>query len=312
MWQKLARSRVLNTAVGMAALVGTYATKIEPRWLRVSRYTLEIPDLPAGFNDYRITHLSDLHLSVPMNRRNLSWMVAVANRTLPDLMVITGDFATHGYQKVEDRQGELEALRANDGVWACWGNHDYYVGPEKVRPLLNQAGIKLLNNAHHVLHRKGERLVLAGIDDAMWGRPNLSQALKGVPDDASVILLAHEPGSARYVASDPRVKLQLSGHTHGGQIRVPGLGPLVLPALSRPFVWGAYQIEGLALYVTAGTGTGQFVMRFACRPEVTVITLRRGAADRATPVWRSASGRELQNDTVFAIPSRFGIQRTLT
>jgi predicted MPP superfamily phosphohydrolase len=122
--------------------------------------------------------------------------------------------------------------------------------------------------------------VLAGVDDVLWGMPDLAASLRGAPDDAPVLLMAHEPDYAPAAAENPRVVLQLSGHAHGGQIRPPGLPPLILPDLGRRYPEGAYRVGGMALYVSRGIGTGRVTLRFNCRPEIAVITLVRGDAAR--------------------------------
>lgn len=284
-------SKPLAGAAGVLAALSLYAWRVETRWLRVTRLTLPVPDLPPAFDGYRIAHLSDLHLGVPVTQRFLPAVVARANREQADLIAITGDFGTGQRDGLAAGEPVLARLDAPDGVWAVLGNHDYYVGPDAVEALLGRAGIRLLRNAHGMIRRGGARLVIAGIDDAIYGFPDLGATLAGVPEGQPVILLAHEPDYARFAAADTRVVLQLSGHTHGGQIRLPGRGPLMLPQLGHMFPAGAFLVERLALYVTSGTGTGRFAMRFNCRPEIAVITLVRGELPRhstngARPVWR--------------------------
>jgi uncharacterized protein len=129
-----------------------------------------------------------------------------------------------------------------------------------------------------VIARGPDRLVLAGLDDVLHGIPNLNAALDGAPDSAPVILMVHEPDYARMAAAEPRVRVQLSGHTHGGQVRLPLLGAPILPKLGHIYPAGRYAVgEGLTLFVSRGTGTGMVVVRLNCRPEIAIITLRRGS-----------------------------------
>ncbi|MBN1201643.1 MAG: metallophosphoesterase [Anaerolineae bacterium] len=284
------KKRPLVTALGAAlAAAGWYGWRIEPRWLRVVHLTLPVSDLPPAFDGYRIAHLSDLHLGVPLTQDHLPDVIQAVNREHPDLIAITGDVATGQRDGLADGRDQLANLHALDGVWACTGNHDFFVGVEAVTAALAGAGIGLLRNDHHVIARGPDRLVIAGVDDMVRGVANLGAALNGAPENSPVILLAHEPDFARIAIAEPRIILQLSGHTHGGQIRLPGLGAPVLPKLGQLYPAGAYRIGAMALYVTHGTGTGRFVMRFNCRPEIAFITLRRGAAqstDGTGPVWR--------------------------
>lgn len=266
--------RLSALGLGAAALVG-YVWRVEPRWLRVRRLTLAVPDLPSAFEGYRMVHLSDVHLGVRQNERALPKVIHAVQREQADLIAITGDFATGRCGNWVDSRGLLAQFDAPDGVWAVLGNHDYYSGPRRVGEVLAEAGIGLLRNMHHVVARGNDRLVLAGVDNMICAIPDVDRALDGAPPEAPVVLLAHEPDFARIAARDERVTLQLSGHTHGGQVRVPGIRPLFLPKFGRLFPFGTFHVGSLALYVTTGTGTGRFVIRFNCRPEIAVITLVR-------------------------------------
>ena len=273
----------LIALAGALAATGVYARWIEPHWLRITRLKVPLPNLPPAFDGYRIVQLSDIHLGVPLTQRHLLPVIQAANRERPDLFVMTGDLATARRNETDAAAGILARLDAPDGAWAILGNHDYAPGPRHIEALLNAADIRLLVNDHHMLQRGSDRLALAGIDDAMRGMPNLCAALTGVPDQVPVILLAHEPDFAYTAAGDSRVALQLSGHTHGGQVRLPGLGALILPRLGHAFPVGLHRVHHLTLYVTTGVGTGYFALRFNCRPEIAVITLVRGPREWLPP-----------------------------
>jgi predicted MPP superfamily phosphohydrolase len=132
----------------------------------------------------------------------------------------------------------------------------------------------VLRNQSVPIEKDGSRFWLAGVDDVLGQKADISTTLRGVPSDEATVLLAHEPDYADYVASYP-VDLQLSGHTHGGQLRIPFLLPLYLPKLGRKYVWGRYQIRELALYTNRGLGTINIPARLNCPPEITLLTLRR-------------------------------------
>jgi len=259
-----------------AAALGLYATLIEPRWLRVTRLRLAVPGLPAAFEGYRLAFIADVHLGVAINDRRLPGLVDTVNAQHPDLIAIGGDVLTVQAGRPIEVSRPLAALRAPDGVWGCLGNHDYFVGPRLARAALERAQVQVLANAHHVVRRGGAALVIAGVDDILHGRPDLAAALAEAPD-APVILLAHEPDYARVAAAEPRITLMLAGHTHGGQVRLPGIGALLLPKLGHMYPSGMYQVGSMALYVTSGISTGRFVIRFNCRPEIAIITLERAA-----------------------------------
>ncbi|MBN1680908.1 MAG: metallophosphoesterase [Anaerolineae bacterium] len=288
----MARSKRRSAAgaVGAAlAALSWYTWRIETRWLRTVRLTLPVPSLPPAFDGYRIVHVSDLHLGIPLTQRFFPRVVQAVLREQPDLVALTGDVATAGYDGVSQARAEFARLDAADGLYFVPGNHDYYAGVDAVEAALMRSGVTPLRNAHTVVSRGTDRIVIAGIDDVILSVPDLNQALAGVPDDACVILLAHEPDFARIATAEPRVVLQLSGHTHGGQIRVPGLGAVMLPHLGHLYPAGAYRVGNMGLYVTTGIGTGKFVMRFNCRPEIAVITLVRGpfpASNGRDAVWR--------------------------
>lgn len=272
-------SKWLKLLAGVSsATVSTlgYMHRVEPRWLRISRLTLSIPNLPLAFDGYQIAHLSDLHLGVQMAHRNLPTIVEIVNHEHPDLIAITGDLSTGKRGGLDDGQHILSRLHAPDGVWGILGNHDYHVGVDAVMKMAQRAGIGMLRNQHHLLTRDADCMILAGVDDVLIGAPHLPAALHNTPPNLPVILLAHEPDFARIALSYPNIVLQLSGHTHGGQICPPLLGPIVLPKLGHIYYAGAYQVRHLALYVSSGTGTGRFELRFNCRPEIAFIQLRRG------------------------------------
>ena len=139
---------------------------------------------------------------------------------------------------------------------------------------LQDVGIKVLSNQSMPIERDGGRFWLGGVDDVMGGTANLGATLHDVPAGEPSVLLVHEPDFADYVARYP-VDLQLSGHTHGGQVRIPFIHPLFLPELARKYIWGQYQIGGLTLYTNPGLGTVRLPIRWRCPPEITLLTLHR-------------------------------------
>jgi predicted MPP superfamily phosphohydrolase len=157
------------------------------------------------------------------------------------------------------------------------GNHDVATDPNRVINSLRAAGIELLGNRSVPIEGSGARFWLAGVDDVMEKRSDLHAALHDVPASESVILLAHEPDFADYVVRFP-VDLQLSGHSHGGQVRIPFVRPLWLPPLAKKYIWGLYKIGGLTLYTNPGLGTVGIPVRMNCPPEITLLTLRRAVS----------------------------------
>ena len=164
-------------------------------------------------------------------------------------------------------------MTAPHGLWAVLGNHDDGTDPKHVTRALHAENIQVLTNQSEPIERDGARIWLAGVNDVLGGRADLAKTLRLVPVGEAVILLAHEPDFADEAARFP-IDLQLSGHSHGGQIRVPLLPPLYLPPMAMKYVWGTYRVGPLALYTTAGLGTIGVPMRLNCPPEITMLTLR--------------------------------------
>jgi uncharacterized protein len=262
-----------------------YATTIEPDWLDVATVPMHLARLDPAFHGYRIVQLSDIHAdNTWMDAQRLSHIVEVANAQNPDLVVITGDFVTYIHDRMQDTLSTLHALRARDGVFAVLGNHDYRSDATLVRTLLHSYGVQELKNRVHTLSRGKAMLHLVGMDD-LWEQTNhyhialhsqkdvLASLLEPLPGLGAVILLVHEPDFADLAASTGRVDLQLSGHSHGGQIRLPGYGALRLPRLGKKYQAGLYHINTMLHYTNRGLGMMDFQVRFNCRPEITTFVL---------------------------------------
>lgn len=256
---------------GAAGLLGgLYATLVEPGRPRLERVTLHLPGLPPALDGLRIGQISDTHLGVPWSERNLAWAVAQMRREQPDLLALTGDFVT--LHTALERVGPLLAgLSAPLGVYAVPGNHDYWEGLDDLRGQLDRAGIALLLNEHRRLSWSGAELWLVGLDDIWEGQGDLEAALRGVPAGAFTLLLAHAPDAADEAARRG-VALQLSGHTHGGHLRLPLIGPFARPIYGLNYVIGRYQVGPTALYVSRGLGG--MPLRLGCPPEAALLTLR--------------------------------------
>jgi len=257
--------------LGAAGVLGAlYTTLVEPRRPRLERITLHLPGLPPALDGLRIGQISDTHLGMPVAERNAAWAVEQMRREQPDLLALTGDFVT--LHTALPQVGPLLAgLGAPLGVYAVPGNHDYWEGLDDLREQLASVGIPLLLNEHRRLEWNGAELWLAGVDDIWEGQGDLGAALRGVPAGAFTLLLCHAPDAADEAARRG-VALQLSGHTHGGQIWLPLLGPIALPIYGLNYAIGRYQVGPTTLYVSRGLGG--MPLRLACPPEATVLTLR--------------------------------------
>lgn len=264
---------------------GLYAWQIEPDWIEVSTLHLQLPRLQPAFRGYRIIQLSDLHSDDSwMTAGRLAQIVRLANAQQPDLTVITGDFVTHYLKDTPRTLSVLRDLQARDGIFAILGNHDHWSGAERVRSLVQANGIHELNDDIYTIQRAGGAMLhLVGLDD-LWPMPSTltplqqhlgrAQALASrLPDDGTAILLVHEPDFADVAATVGRFDLQLSGHSHGGQVRIPVYGAIRLPPFSRHYPVGLYQTGSLLHYTNRGLGMIRPQVRFNCRPEITVIEL---------------------------------------
>ncbi|HEY3379347.1 MAG TPA: metallophosphoesterase [Armatimonadota bacterium] len=250
-----------------------YARFIEPNWVAVERVSLSLPHLPADFNGLRVVQLSDIHYPDSHNPQFFRGVVERVNRLKPDLIVLTGDYISSGRDNIAPCAQMLGGLHAPLGVVAVLGNHDYWTDGREVTRALSANGIRALRNASVALSRGNARLWIVGIDDAWKGFDDFATALHGIPASEAKIVLLHEPDFAVTTARYP-VDLQLSGHSHGGQVRLPGIGGLHYPPYSKIYPMGYYHVGALQLYVNRGLGL-IVPFRFDCRPEITLLTLQR-------------------------------------
>jgi predicted MPP superfamily phosphohydrolase len=265
-------------AIGTAAfLLAAFGVGQAVRLPRLRDVIVVIPNLPATFEGYTIVQLTDLHISRLFPATWTRAVVEATNRLGVDLIVVTGDVIDGSVERRRTGVEPLRGLHAPDGIYLIPGNHEYLSGYDPWMAHLAALGMRVLANAHAVIARGADRLVLAGVTDpsargADRPLPDLGKALAGCPPHAPIVLLEHEPGRARQ-AAEHGVALQLSGHTHGGMMI--GLDRLVANA-NGGFVSGRYAVDGMTLYVNNGTGIWPgFALRLGRPSELTRITLRR-------------------------------------
>ena len=280
---KLTRLVGLNTfLVGMGGL--GYSTLVEPGWLEVVRVTLKLPRLAPSFAGFRLVQISDIHIGDWMNRERLQHVVRRALAQEPDLIVITGDFVIGRVwnasikASVDDLVEALSALTKRHTALAVLGNHDYWTNVQAVRAALRDCGIHNLSNDVYTLSKDGAQLHIAGVDDIWEDHDDLKLVLEKLPPSGAAILLAHEPDFADRSAGTGRFDLQLSGHTHGGQVVLPWIGAPLLPHLGKKYPAGLYQVGDMWQYTNRGVGMARLKVRLNCRPEITVFTLEPGTA----------------------------------
>ncbi len=264
---------VLRSPIG-AGLMGLgrkYLSPPDGAWLEVTQHRLELARLPAEFSGYRIAQISDFHIGTWADRDRLEYAIQSLNEQHADLVVITGDFVTRDpASHAQDLVHILRMIRAPDGVLAVFGNHDYWSDPIEIRKILRQSGVTELRNEFRTIERGNACLHIAGVDDMMESLDDLPAVLSELPAEGAAILLAHEPDFGDISAASKRFDLQLSGHTHGGQVHFPRFGPLILPRLGRKYPCGMYQVDGMYLYTNRGLGTAEIEFRYDCPAEISL------------------------------------------
>jgi uncharacterized protein len=263
--------------------------------LGITTQRIWLSDLPEGFRSFRILQLSDIHHSLFVPLSQVAAVVELSNKLKPDLIALTGDFVTYSRSSIEPVAEMLGALRARAGVVAVLGNHDFRVGADAVEKALRRHHIQVLRNRHRLLHQHGDKLYLAGVDDYGYGA-DLERAMRGIPEDAATILLAHNPRLLREAACRG-IGLMLSGHTHGGQVNLPLLGTVYgrSPEQMR-FKKGWDRLGATQIYVSRGIGTIVLPLRWRCPAEVPLLELEPHRREEGR-----LPGRYVQRD--YAFPS---------
>jgi len=277
------RKFLRRAAAGGAAVLASDSLLFEPNRPRVVRKEIGLWRWPARLDGFTIALLSDFHYDEYFSAHPVKAAVGMVNDLRPDLIALTGDFisvpwfgdSTSEVHYAEPCAQVLKKLQAPHGVWAVLGNHDALSDPDRVTSALQAEKIPVLSNQSLAIEKDGARFWLSGVDDVLGQTADLDATLHKVPSDEAVVLLVHEPDYADRVAKHP-VDLQLSGHSHGGQVKVPFIPPLYLPELAKKYISGLYKIGGLTLYTNPGIGTVGIPVRFNCPPEITLLTLVAG------------------------------------
>ena len=265
--------------LGLATFSATHAR----HELEITHRTFPIRNLPDAFQNFRIVQLSDIHLVEYTEPWFLASIIQRINTLNPELVLLTGDFVSRGprVQSVAWKAAGvcaeiLEGLKAPQR-YGILGNHDVAVGPEKVIQPLEAHGTPMLVDNYIPIERGKDHFWLSGACDPGTSTCYLDLAIPPMPD-APVLFMCHEPDFVDTVVQHPRfpnIDLMLSGHTHGGQVRLPMVGPLILPPMGKKYVEGLFHFDQMQLYVSRGVGTVGLPFRLNCPPEVTVITLVR-------------------------------------
>lgn len=255
----------------------------------VNHVDIHLDRVPEAFNGFRIAQLSDFHYDEHFSAAPIRSAVELVNGLNADLVVLTGDFVTAPFaagrlhrnkKKAADAAvpcaSLLSRIRAKNGVIAVLGNHDWNTDPQKITEILRSQNISVQRNSSIPLERTEGRLWIAGAD-SFPDDAALSNCVRKIPKNEPVILLVHQPDIADIVCKFP-VDLQLSGHSHGGQVRIPLVGAPYLPPFGRKYPWGLRKVGPLTLYTNVGIGTLGLPIRLNCPPEITLLTLRKAVS----------------------------------
>lgn len=279
------RRKFLATATALG-LAGAGIAGIDRHGLQVIQLDLLHPQLPPGLDGLKIAFLTDLHIANFYGPELAEAAVRLANRSGAHLALLGGDLV-HDWAEPDELAATARAfagLTAPLGFFGVLGNHDIWAGEsgDRVERAMSDAGVPILRNQGRLIEWGGDRLWLAGVDDCWVGRPDLALAMRGVPPGVPTLLLAHEPDWADQAVQHAGEQLlfQLSGHSHGGQVRLPGIGPVALPTGGKKYPMGRYSVgeHGLQLYTSRGIGFTTAPIRYGCPQEVTLVTLRRSTA----------------------------------
>lgn len=270
--------RLIKIGISVSVLTSPlYAHFVERKWFGIHRLTLRFPDLPQSFHGMKLALFSDTHIGFYFGCSELQNVVQCIQHERPDLICFAGDLMDNGIEPLEACMPILLQLDAPLGKVAVLGNHDFVPDPTLIRDKLEQCGFTVLNNESVVLKSaEQETIRIAGLRDVFYDKPDLSLALSERKDGEFTIVMVHEPDIADETAQHD-VQLQLSGHTHGGQIRIPLIGHLYAPPFGEKYVDRLNQVpnSSLKVYTTRGVGTTGVPLRFFCRPEIAVLQLER-------------------------------------
>jgi hypothetical protein len=273
-----AATRMTAGAALASATGSAYAAWLEPQWIAVEPVDIRLKRLPPAFDGFRIAQLSDVHYDTTP-AATVAAAIDAANQLDADAVVLTGDYLSGSLRSLDECAAEIGRLRAKLGVFGVLGNHDVWSGrPNQIAGALEANGVTMLRNRSIAFERDGSRLWIVGMDDGWERQADPDRALRGAPGDEAKLLLLHEPDFADAMAHYS-IDAQLSGHSHGGQVRLPLIGAPILPPYGRKYPYGLRRVARLQLYTSRGVGVIRPAVRFNCRPEVTLVTLRSASRD---------------------------------
>jgi len=274
------RRDVIKFSVASAATVGLgclgYGFAVRDH-VEISRVPVKISELPGEFAGLTIAHLSDIHHGPFTGLDYINRCIEIVNGLKPDLIALTGDFIYGGRRYIEPCAELLRNLKARIGVYAVLGNHDYYASASHVARAIRDAGCNLLIDAQDRLEHRGSKLCLLGVDDLSYGDTNFYGLMRQLPKDMRTIVFSHNPDFIEeFAIREYHMDFMTSGHTHGGQIRLPLIGaPHISSSYGQRYARGLRHKGSMQVYTTRGIGTVVLPSRFDCPPEIAMYTLER-------------------------------------
>lgn len=258
--------------------------KFNPKNIDLVEIDIELDNLGWNFHNYRILNLCDIHLGQWINPEYLNDLIDYVNTLNYDLITLTGDYVSYvidGYDKA--LKESFSKLEGRDGKFGVFGNHDHWMGSDKLNKIFKDSEIVNLNNDVVMLERDGEKVNLAGVDSCTVCADNLDNVLAKLNNSYPTILLAHEPDFAKESSQTGKIDLQISGHSHGGQFIIPKFEttPFRGPNSTR-YPVGLYRVNDMIQYTSKGLGTNSFRIRINCKPEITIITLKSKKRQKIT------------------------------
>jgi uncharacterized protein len=247
----------------------------------ITEMDIHIRRLGAAYDGLKVVHLTDIHHSLYTPLEDVERAVKMTNHLQPDLIALTGDYVTFSPTYIWPVAQVLGRLRARLGVFAVLGNHDFQVDADEMTSALKAHRIHVLRNSHFALDSGDDHLWLVGVDDLWWSADDLEAGMRHVPPQDPKILLCHNPVGV-HMAAEHHIDLVLSGHTHGGQVRLPVVGGLYTRSkLGKRFIAGWNRLDGTQIYVSRGIGKVLVPLRVGCPPEIACLNLRAGNPAKA-------------------------------
>ena len=250
--------------------------KFHPKKIDVVEVDIELDNLGWNFHNYRILNLCDIHLGQWINPEYLDDLIDYVNTLNYDIVTLTGDYVSYvidEYDKALEKS--LSRLEPREGKFGVLGNHDHWMGSDKIRRIFKRSDIVDLSNDVAILTKGNDKLNLAGVDSCTVCADDLDKVLAKIDNDYPTILLAHEPDFAQESSQTGKIDFQISGHSHGGQFIIPKFEttPFRGPN-STKYPVGLYKVKDMIQYTSKGLGTNSFRIRINCKPEISIITLK--------------------------------------